>query len=45
MVYETFTDMLYKLKHYQDQIIGSLLYFFRTITESNESKSRTGTAT
>lgn len=33
MVYETFTDMLYKLKYYQDRIIGSLLNSLEQLQE------------
>lgn len=43
MVYETFTDMLYKLKHYQDQIIGSLLYSLEQLqdrTSQNQERIR-----
>ncbi|MFQ9422551.1 MAG: recombinase family protein [Christensenellaceae bacterium] len=43
MVYETFTDMLYKLKHYQDQIIGSLLYSLEQLqnrTSQNQERVR-----
>ena len=43
MVYETFTDMLYKLKYYQDQIIGSLLYSLEQLqnrTSQNQERVR-----
>ena len=43
MVYETFTDILYKFKYYRDQIIGSLLYSLERLqncTSKNQEQVR-----